>query len=184
MLACFRVGSAARAVPPGRSYCAAVFLKAARLATSLSSCHATSKGGCEWVKSARAQHTHAPCLRPQLATLLSRGATRQRLLCECANAQRLHSPAAFFRAPPPRRSLLRREAPSHSARAADALLGTCLAKRIFRANWASGGRTSSTRTATNAARQQRASRRAAATFSVLSSRKGTGVQLPQANSGG
>jgi len=121
-------------------------------------------------------HTHAPraCLRPQLAT--SRGATRQRLLYECANAHHLHSPAAFFRAPPPRRSLLRREAPSHSARAAEKFLGTCLAKRILRANWASGKRTSSTRTATNAGRQQRASRQAAATSSVLSSRKGTGCR--------
>ena len=121
-------------------------------------------------------HTHAPraCLRPQLA--ISRGATRQRLLYERANAHHLHSPAAFFRAPPPRRSLLRREAPSHSARAAEKFLGTCLAKRILMANWASGKRTSCTRTATNAGRLQRASRQAAAISSVLSSRKGTGCR--------
>ena len=54
-----RVGPAAWAVPPGqRSYGAAVFFKAARLAASLSSCHATSEGICEWVKSACEPHTH------------------------------------------------------------------------------------------------------------------------------
>ena len=62
-----RVSPAARAAPAGQcSYCGAVCVKAARLVTSLSSCHATSEGVCEWV-SARAPHTRAR-LGPQLAT--------------------------------------------------------------------------------------------------------------------
>ena len=129
MMTWLRVSPAARAAPAGQcSYCGAVCVKAARLATSLSSCHATSEGVCEWV-SARAPHTRAR-LGPQLATPEpwrneTKAAVRARQLAPFALASRLFSRAS------PRKSLLRREAPFLPARAADTFFGHVLCQAEF-----------------------------------------------------
>ena len=94
-----RVSPAARAAPAGQcSYCGAVCVKAARLVTSLSSCHATSEGVCEWV-SARAPHTRAR-LGPQLATP-EPWAKRDKGCCTSAPTRTFCTrQPSFFRAPP------------------------------------------------------------------------------------